>query len=297
MIFKKFLLFNKEQRIGLALLVFIIVLLQAFYFFISFSSVKNEEITEEEKQWLAMQVEIDSLKNNTDKDEGYKMYPFNPNFITDFKGYKLGMSVAEIDRLLQFRKTGKFVNSAEDFQQVTKISDSLLAKISPYFKFPEWVKNKNNAYTTYSKLNYKPFEKTVKKTVVQDINMATKEDLMKIFGIGDAISERIIKERTILGGFVSMEQLQGVWGVSPEVIYELNKNFKIGTVPVIAKIDINNASTKELMKLPYFRYPLAREIVTYRSMNGGIRSIEDLTKIKGFPVEKVKIIALYLDFK
>ncbi len=297
MIFKKFLLFNKEQRIGLALLVFIIVLLQAFYFFISFSSVKNEEITEEEKQWLAMQVEIDSLKNNTDKDEGYKMYPFNPNFITDFKGYKLGMSVAEIDRLLQFRKTGKFVNSAEDFQQVTKISDSLLAKISPYFKFPEWVKNKNNAYTTYSKPNYKPFEKTVKKTVVQDINMATKEDLMKIFGIGDAISERIIKERTILDGFVSMEQLQDVWGVSPEVIYELNKNFKIGTVPVIAKIDINNASTKELMKLPYFRYPLAREIVTYRSMNGGIRSIEDLTKIKGFPVEKVKIIALYLDFK
>jgi hypothetical protein len=30
-------------------------------------------------------------------------------------------------------------------------------------------------------------------------------------------------------------------------------------------------------------------------MNGDI-NIEDLTKIKGFPVEKANIIALYLDF-
>jgi DNA uptake protein ComE-like DNA-binding protein len=30
---------------------------------------------------------------------------------------------------------------------------------------------------------------------------------------------------------------------------------------------------------------LAKEIV-YRSMNGDIKNIEDLTKIKGFPVEK-----------
>jgi DNA uptake protein ComE-like DNA-binding protein len=36
------------------------------------------------------------------------------------------------------------------------------------------------------------------------------------------------------------------------------------------------------------------KIVTYRSMNGDINNIEDLTKIKGFPVEKLNIIALYL---
>jgi hypothetical protein len=32
-------------------------------------------------------------------------------------------------------------------------------------------------------------------------------------------------------------------------------------------------------------------------MNGEIRTSDDLTKIKGFPVEKVKIIALYLNFQ
>ena len=42
------------------------------------------------------------------------------------------MSTQEIDRLLAFRKENKFGNAAEEFQQVTKISDSLLKVISPY---------------------------------------------------------------------------------------------------------------------------------------------------------------------
>jgi DNA uptake protein ComE-like DNA-binding protein len=290
---KEYFIYNKQQRLGLTLLVGLIVFVQLAYFFTDFTP--TNKITINEKQWLAMQTEIDSLKSISE-DNTYKIYPFNPNFITDFKGYKLGMSVAEINRLLAFRKTGKFANSAEEFQQVTKISDSLLAKMKPYFKFPNWVKDKNNSYIAYSKSEYKPYNKEVKKIIVQDINKATKEDLMKIFGVGDAISERIIKQREVLGGFVSMEQMNDVWGLSPEVIYELNKHFKIEAMPVIDKININNASTKELMKLSYFRYPLAREIITYRSMNGEIKSAEDLTKIKGFPVEKVKIIALYLTF-
>jgi len=290
---KEYFSFNKGQRIGLVALVGLILVVQLVVFFIN--RTPKEKIQNDEQQWLVMQTKIDSLKN-TKEESRYKMYPFNPNFITDFKGYKLGMSVAEIDRLLAYRKTGRFVNSAEEFQLVTEVSDSLLVKISPYFKFPDWVTNKRNKYHNYQKSEYKPYEKPIKKIVVQDINTATKEDLMKIFGVGDAISERIIKQREIFGGFISMEQMQDVWGLSPEVIYEMNKNFKIGTIPTITKIDINNASTKELMKLPYFRYALAREIVTYRSMNGRINSADDLTKIKGFPVEKVKIIALYLDF-
>ena len=64
----------------------------------------------------------------------------------------------------------------------------------------------------------------------------------------------------------------------------------------IIKYNINNLPTKELAKFPYFRYNIAKEIVTYRSMNGDFKSVDDLTKIKGMPNEKIKIIALYLEF-
>ncbi|WP_317164709.1 ComEA family DNA-binding protein [Flavobacterium hydrocarbonoxydans] len=134
------------------------------------------------------------------------------------------------------------------------------------------------------------------KIIILDINQATQEDLMKIYGIGEGISIRILKQKESLGGFVSMEQMNDVWGLSPEVISELNSHFKVGSIPKFKKIAINDVSLKELSQFPYFRYPLAKQIVIYRSMNGKITNIEDLSKIKGFPVEKAKIISLYLEF-
>lgn len=283
---KTILSYSRSQQIGVVLLFLVIIILQSVYFFYDFQPKKNDP--KEKAKWLSHQAEIDSLKM-ADKDIKPKIYPFNPNFITDFKGYKLGMSVEEIDRLLAFRKQNKFVNSAEEFQAVTKISDSLLSVISPYFKFPDWVKTKKS----------KPFEKKdfakAEKNIITDINQATKEDLMKIYGIGDKISDRILAEKNKFGAFVSMEQMNDIWGLSQEVIESLNKNFAIKSTSESKKININTASVKELMQFPYFKYALAKEIVTYRSMNDDIK-IEDLSKIKGFPIEKIKIIALYLEF-
>ena len=288
---KSLFMFTSDQRKGIFALLLLIIVLQLGYFFIDFSVLPKED--EQKQKWLSLQSEVDSMKvASINKSEN--IFLFNPNFITDYKGYKLGMSVAEIDRLLEFRKTNQFVNSAKEFQNVTKVSDSLLNIISPLFKFPDWVNNKKEK-KEYEKFPDKAFAKK-EKIVLIDINQATKEELIKIYGIGEAISLRILKQKEVLGGFVSMDQMSDVWGLSPEVIENLNSHFKIMVLPDFKKIDVNNASLKELSQFYYFRYALAKEIVTYRSMNGDFKNIEDLTKIKGFPVDKAKTIALYLDF-
>jgi competence ComEA-like helix-hairpin-helix protein len=266
----------------------IIILVQGIYFFYDFTAKKT--IDKEQSKWLALQSTVDSLKLNN---KNYKpaIYPFNPNFITDFKGYKLGMSVEEIDRLLAYRAQNKFVNSAAEFQVVTKVSDSLLKAISPYFKFPDWVKNNKNNYQEFAKNDFsKPG-----KIIVLDINQATKEDLVKVYGIGDKISDRILEQKEKYGAFVSMEQMDDIWGLSPEVLEKLKSSFAVKSVTNCKKININNASVKELTQFPFFRYQLAKDIVVFRTMKGDIK-IEDLSKIKGFPLEKIKIIALYLEF-
>jgi DNA uptake protein ComE-like DNA-binding protein len=204
------------------------------------------------------------------------------------------MSVPEIDRLLAFRKENKYVNSPKEFQAVTKVSDSLLKAISPYFKFPDWVNTKKE-FATYKKYSNTAFAKK-EKIVIIDINQASQEDLIKIYGIGEAISLRILKFKESLGGFVSMEQMKDVWGLSPEVIENLNSHFKVLTPPKVKKVDINNASIKELSQFPYFNYQLAKQIVTFRSMNGDFKNVDDLTKIKGLSIDKANIIALYLGF-
>lgn len=287
-IIQSFLSYSKSQRIGVVLLFSIIVLVQGIYLFVDFSTAQEDSF--DKFNWLAFQKDIDSARLQKANYKS-KLYPFNPNFITDFKGYQLGMSVEEIDRLLAFRKQNKFINSAEEFQAVTNVSDSLLRVMAPYFKFPDWVRHKREFGLTYPKTNSFKNEKSK----VLDINEATKEELMKVYGIGDKISDRILEQKEKLGGFVSMEQMQDVWGISPEVFEKLKNSFIVKATLNIKKININNASIKELTQFPYFKYSLAKEVVVYRSMHGDIK-LEDLSKIKGFPVERIKIIALYLEF-
>ena len=289
--FSSYFSFSKSQRSGLLILLVLIVVLQTVYFFVDFSlPIKNNP---KKDTWLSVQSEIDSLKEQA-RFSGSRLYPFNPNYISDYKGYKLGMSVQEIDRLLAYRKQNKFVNSAEEFQKVTKVSDSLISRIAPYFKFPDWVNEKRKSSSISSYRN--PVFTTSEKLVVLDINTASLEDLVKVYGIGEVIAQRILSYRESLGSFVVMEQLNEVWGLSPEVLVNLNKRFKVKSQLGIKKVNINNASIKELAQFPYFKYALAKQIVIYRSMNGPIVETTDLTKIKGMPNDKIKIIALYLDF-
>jgi len=286
-----FMKFTREQRTGIFLLFVIIIVLQLVYYFVDFSPVMKKD--SREQQWLSLQAEVDSMILH--KPDGKSvMYPFNPNFISDYKGYKLGMSVEQIDRLLAFRKQNKYVNSAKEFQNVTKVSDSLLNAIAPFFKFPDWVNHKkdNSEYKNYQNSAFAKKEKIA----LVDINQATKEDLIKISGIGEVISLRILTQKEKLGGFVSMEQLKDVWGLSPEVILNLNKYFAVTKLPNLTKIDINNASLKELSQFFYFKYDLARQIVKHRSMNGDFKNIDDLIGVNGFPVDKANFISLYLDF-
>ena len=285
---KSYFIFSKSHRSGILLLLILMILVQLCYYFIS----NQKPSTSEDTSWLLTQNEIDSLKQNraTKKDT---IYPFNPNFITDYKGYKLGMSVQEIDRLHQYRAQNKYVNSAAEFQKVTKVSSDLLQKISPYFKFPDWVTNKSA--TSYKKFQTYPSKEKVA-IIQKDINTATKEDLIAVYGIGEKTAEKILIEKEKFGAFVSMEQFQFFLGISPEAIEDLQKRFFVKNTSTITKIAINDLSIKELAKFPYFNYAIAKEIVIYRSMNNGIKEIADLTKIKGMPNEKIKIIALYLEF-
>src|SRR5699024_9755910 len=121
---KSHLPFNTGQRVGIIGLVFIVIALLGITYVVSHKNIKPEK---QLAVGIKVQHWIDSVKQvSKAKPHRYKIYPFNPNFITDYKGYVLGMSPEEISRLHRFRKQDKWVNSTADFQRVTHVSDSLL---------------------------------------------------------------------------------------------------------------------------------------------------------------------------
>ncbi|WP_299112941.1 ComEA family DNA-binding protein [uncultured Winogradskyella sp.] len=281
--------FSKQKRSGIFLLVLLIVIVQCLYFFVDFSS---DEISQPSKDELKLyRAEVDSLRKIALQNKTPKIYPFNPNYITDYKGYTLGMSNQEIDRLHQFRKQNKWVNSAKDFQNVTKVSDSLLTKISPYFKFPDWVTNpKPRAYNNSYSSSSKPKTNAQK----QDLNTATASQLQKVYGVGEKLSERIINYRNKYGGFVSEVELPEVWGLSPEVIERIVEDFVVKTPRHIDRYNLNEATRDQLVTIPHIDYEIANSIIEERTLREGFQNIEDLTKVDGFPLKKLQIIKLYL---
>ena len=228
-IFKPHFWYNKRQRNGVFFLIALIVLLQVVYFFVDFSS--GKKVKENTKELLFFQNKIDSLKAIEVERRKFKTYKFNPNYISDFKGEELGMSLDEIDRLHRYRKQKKFVNSINEFQQVTKISDSLINKISPYFKFPDWVVQKE---------------------------------------------KRTVKLRSIKTSY--NEQRVG------------KKQSKEKIIP----ININTATFKEVLKIPYIDYALCKSIFEYRDEVAELQDISEIKNIAGFPIDKYDRIVLYL---
>lgn len=280
-------IFDGWQRKGILGLILILIALTAFSFWhngkyssdISMDSLFDEQI----------QKQIDSLKELKKSSQNQQtIFPFNPNYLTDYRAYILGIKPEEFDRLQEFRAQNNWINSAEDFQKVTGISDSLLGIIAPYFKFPEWVtQSKTVSPQRQSNRNVKPENK-------KDLNLATEDDLKEINGIGEVLSQRIIRYRTQIGGFLDDIQLKDIYGLNFETRTNLLNKFTVQNPPVIEKKDLNKAEVTDLLEMPYLNYELARKIVHFRITREGIKDFEELAEIQGFPYEKLDRIQLYL---
>jgi DNA uptake protein ComE-like DNA-binding protein len=291
--FKSHFWYNKNQRNGIFLLGFGILIFQAVIVFLDFSS--DEMVDIETPRVVAFRKQLDSLKAISLADGKPKIYPFNPNYITDYKGAQLGMSLDQIDSLLAFRQTRRFVNSIQEFQEVTNISDSLLNSISPYFKFPDWVVNRSNKRKVSASQNKSFYPKKPKhKRTTTDINKATKEDLQTIYGIGVQLSERIIKYRSKLQGFSTEKQLYEVWGLEQKTATSVMVIFKVLELPNIQKSNVNTVTFRELLKNPYIDYELCKMIFNYRDEVAELQDISELKNIIGFPLDLYDRIVLYL---
>ncbi len=282
--------FNKQERSGIYYLLLIIIVLQAVYFVVVMI---KPPVTPGFEVDMEMQGLIDELKDRHAAGDTLRLYPFNPNYISDFKGYSLGMSAEEIDRLHQYRGQRKFVNSALEFQQVTLLSDSLLAVIAPFFRFPEWVREREATHSQAASLKV-PETVGLKERIKIDLNTATLEELKEVQGIGDKLAARIIKFRTALGGFLVADQLYDVYGLPPDVTAKALQKFEVRVPPEIARVNLNTSSAAELARILYINDALANSIVAHREVIGGYKTFDELGNIADFPIEKIDRITLYL---
>ena len=226
----------------------------------------------------ALQTHIDSLKRLP---VAKTIYPFNPNFISDQRGYFLDLSTDEIDRLHRFREKGHWINSKEKFQEVTKVDNVWMQQYGPYFQFPTYISK------TLSRSETKKIYPSI------DLNTASVEEFKQVNGIGAVLSKRIVAYRKRLGGYADSDQLYEVYGLKPEVVAQLKMRCSLITLPKIQKISLQGASLDDLARLPYLTYSEARHLVAFRTKKGTLRW-QDLRKPLEFDSLKIQRLTLYL---
>ena len=284
--FKSHFEFNKPQRSGILFVCALIVgLLCVLQFYSPQPSLLLDICS---PQIVKQQAYVDSLRKEALEKKKPKRYPFNPNFISDYKAYTLGLTPLEFDRLSRFRGSNKWIHSIADFKEVTKVSDSLLAIIGPLFKFPDWVV-KSKAASAQKSLSV-----GLSYTDKIDLNTATQIQLQKVRGIGPALSARIISYRDKLGGFSVDKQLQNVWGLSQQLVANVLAGFTVKTPNPIKQIAINTASVSDIATIPGISFDFAKEIWEFRILRQKIESLSELKKIEGMTASKYALIELYL---
>lgn len=144
-------------------------------------------------------------------------------------------------------------------------------------------------------VQYRPHYDKKDRTVKVELNSADTTELQLLYGIGPVFAKRIVKYRTLLGGFARKEQLLEVYGMTEERYAEIAGNITVDS-SVTTKLDINSATIAQLKRHPYLDYYQAKAIVDYRIKVGNFNGINELLKVATLDEETIAKLEGYIQF-
>ena len=166
------------------------------------------------------------------------------------------------------------------------MNEELYTKLKAYILIPG--KNKEEKFS----IQQEPKGKKLIKII--ELNSIDSAGLLPLPGIGPAYAKRIIKYRSLLGGYYSTEQLKEVYGFT-DSLFQIIKNYVKVDASLVTKIDLNTEDFKKLNAHPYISYEDTKTIFNYRRKNGIIMKIEQL-RICVSDEEQLKKLIPYLGF-
>lgn len=277
--------FNKQQRNGLMVLCTIVVVLFLIRLNIS-SFIKSEPILIADFSNLKLPQSNSGLLVSDSSSESDGLFVFNPNTVSKEQLVKLGFKEKTANTFINYRNKGAHFNKKEDVKKVYGISEQLYSKIEAYIL----IDTENNTSKTYSQQE----PKTKRQIKVVELNSVDSIGLLPLPGIGPAYAKRILKYRSLLGGYYSIEQLREVYGFT-DSLFQVVKNYVKVDSSMVIKIDLNTEDFKKLNSHPYISYEDTKTIFNYRRKNGAITQIGHL-RICISNEEQLKKLIPYLSF-
>lgn len=277
--------FNKQQRNGLMVLCTIVALL--FFVRLSISSfIQPEPVLLADFSSVKLPEYNSGLLVTDSASENSNLFVFNPNTVTKEQLIQLGFKEKTASTFINYRNKGAHFNTKEDVKKVYGVSNELFSKLEAYILI--------DSETKPPKQFSHQEPKTKKQIKVVELNTVDSVGLLPLPGIGPAYAKRILKYRSLLGGYASAEQLREVYGFT-DSLFQIVKPYVTVNPALVAKIDLNTEDFKKLNAHPYISYEDTKTIFNYRRKNGAITKIEHL-KICISDEAQLEKLAAYLAF-
>lgn len=220
---------------------------------------------------------------------------FDPNTADSIDFLNLGLPSFMAHNILKYRAKGGRFATSEAFSRIYGMSDEQFETLKPYIRIADtFTRNKDtvgsSALTVERKDTFPKIVKYPEGTLV-DVGVVDTTELKKIPGIGSGIAKAIVAYRNRLGGFYTLEQLQEVSHVTPEMMkwFDLKE-------PPIRKIPINKAGLDRLRAHPYLNFYQAKVIVEHRKKRGEIKNLSQLSLYEEFTEKDLERLAVYFSF-
>lgn len=146
--------------------------------------------------------------------------------------------------------------------------------------------------TSYRNRQHRTYER---RQVTVELNTADTTELQQLYGIGPAFARRIVKYRSLLGGFVRKEQLMEVYGMTEDRYQAIADHVTVDLGRVV-RINPNVATVDELRRHPYLDYYQAKAIVQFRDRGNNYTSMEDLLKVNLMDNTTLEKLRGYIQF-
>ncbi|MEZ0540399.1 helix-hairpin-helix domain-containing protein [Fibrella arboris] len=249
----------------------------------------------------------DDDRQTSERYQEAKPFPFDPNTVSVAGWQQLGLPRWMAERIEKYRSKGGQFRKKEDLLKIYDFPPDLYETLEPYMQLPVSApqlatrpaipSNVPTAPANTGKADAAaPVRDRYVKPVIQpfDINTADTTQLIALKGIGSKLASRIVQYRDGLGGFLSADQFNEVYGLDSINLAELTLYAKV--LSPVRRIPVNTASAADLDRLPYLSRRQAEVIVNYRNQHGAYTSTESLKAVRVLNPRTIEQITPYLTF-
>ena len=236
---------------------------------------------------------------------GPALFAFDPNTVSYGDLLLLGLTERQAATLVNYRGAGARFRKPEEIVRVYGIDSATAARLIPFIIIKDRDEKSVSGGVKTGVASTPVAEAGGRRAPrpssgeaeapapLIDLNLSSAAGLERLPGIGPVLAARIIKYRTLLGGFVDCRQLTEVYGLDSSVVSLILPLVTV-TLDPVSPLVLDSASFGDLARHPYVGYEAARLISRYRTLTEAPLTLESMVRGNVITATQAERLAPYV---